>query len=132
MKRLISFVKHFSKAPNLAIFDETTSIYVVANPVGIAAILTQKSRNNEPTQTISYASRALTPVEQRYSQTEREALAVVWACEHFTYTFTVNLSLCIQIISRLISLFGNPNSKPPAGIKRVLFDCNRTVQTLCT
>ena len=32
---------------------------------------------------VIYASRALTNVETRYSQTEREALGVVWACEHF-------------------------------------------------
>jgi hypothetical protein len=30
-----------------------------------------------------YASWALSDVEGRYSQTEREALAVVWACEHY-------------------------------------------------
>ena len=32
---------------------------------------------------MSYGSRALSPTEQRYSQTEREALACVWGCEHF-------------------------------------------------
>ena len=32
---------------------------------------------------IAYASKALSPVEQCYSQTERNALVVVWASEHF-------------------------------------------------
>ena len=32
---------------------------------------------------ISYASRALSDVEHRYSQTEREMVGVVWAAEHF-------------------------------------------------
>ena len=52
-------------------------ILVDASPVGLGAIISQ---NQQP---IAYASRALTDVESRYSQTEREALAIVWACEHF-------------------------------------------------
>lgn len=32
---------------------------------------------------VAYASKSLTAVEQRYSQTEQEALAVAWGCNHF-------------------------------------------------
>ena len=53
-------------------------IFVDASPVGLAAVLTQEDKP------VAYASRSLSDVEQRYSQTEREALAVVWACEHFS------------------------------------------------
>ena len=48
-----------------------------ASPVGIAALLVQEGR------VVIYGSRAFTNVETRYSHTGREALAVVWACEHF-------------------------------------------------
>ena len=57
--------------------SKETTIHVDASPVGISAILSQDNR------VVMYASRALTDVEQRYSQTDREALAVVWACEYF-------------------------------------------------
>lgn len=68
-----------SENATTAYFDphNETTIYVDASPVGLAGILTQDDR------VIMYASRSLTAVESRYSQTEREALAVVWACEHY-------------------------------------------------
>ena len=60
-------------------FDPTMSIdiYVDASPVGLCAILTQNDK------VLAYGSRALKDVETRYSQTEREMLAVVWAAEHY-------------------------------------------------
>ena len=50
---------------------------VDASPTGLGAILTQDGK------IVSYASKALTDVERRYSQTEREMLATVWGIEHF-------------------------------------------------
>jgi hypothetical protein len=63
----------------MAYFDpnKSTRVIVDASPVGLAALLTQNNK------IVSYASRALTSVEQRYSQTEREMLAVVYGVEHF-------------------------------------------------
>ena len=60
-----------------------TEVIVDASPHGVGAILTQRDTDEEENHVVAYASRALTDVETRYSQTEREALAVVWACEHF-------------------------------------------------
>ena len=56
-----------------AYFDMHKDIEIVvdANPVGLTALLVEEGR------VVIYVSRALTNVETRYSQTEREALAVV-------------------------------------------------------
>ncbi|KAK7099318.1 hypothetical protein V1264_003469 [Littorina saxatilis] len=68
-----------TNAKVMSYFDQRkpTKILVDASPVGLGAILTQEGK------IICYASRALTPTEQRYSQTDREMLAVVYGVEHF-------------------------------------------------
>ena len=55
----------------MAYFDphKNTVLFVDASPVGLGAMLTQRGK------LISYASKALSSVERRYSQIEREALA---------------------------------------------------------
>ena len=63
----------------LQYFDTSkeTELIVDASPVGLGAMLCQENK------VVEYASCSLSPTESRYSQTEREALAIVWACEHF-------------------------------------------------
>ena len=107
------------KAPVTAYFDpvKDTELAVDASPVGLAAILSQKDQETETTHIITYASRSLTETEQRYSQTEREALAIVWACEHHLYIYGKPLTVYTDH-KPLVSIFGNPSSKPPPRIER--------------
>jgi len=47
-----------------------------------AAIFQQVDGTWKP---VAYASRSLSPTEKRYAQIEKEALAICWACEKFSY-----------------------------------------------
>ena len=68
--------------PVMAYFDmeKATQLCVDASPFGLSAILMQKEKHSNDNR---FGSRSLTKVEQKYSQTEREALAIVWGVEHF-------------------------------------------------
>ena len=49
---------------------------------------------NGESRTICYASRSLSDVERRYSQREKEALALLWACERFhMYIYGIDFEL---------------------------------------
>ena len=63
----------------MSYFDprKETKILVDESPVGLGGLLAQDGK------IICYASRALSEIERRYSQTEREIHAAVWALEHF-------------------------------------------------
>ena len=58
-----------------------THIIADGSPKGLGAILVQ--RQDDLWRVISYVSRNLTSVKRRYSQTEKEALALIWACKRF-------------------------------------------------
>lgn len=82
------------KISSLDFFDQqrATTLYVDASPCGLGAVLTQsgdKSEEehiaNQGRRIICCASRALTPVERRYPQQHREALAIVWGIEKFKF-----------------------------------------------
>ena len=103
----------------LGYFDinKETVVYVDGSPVGVGAVLTQKDKqgNIKP---IYYASRSLSPVESRYSQLEREALAVHWAIKRFhLYLFGKNFTV-VSDHKPLLPMFNKPSSKPPARIER--------------
>ena len=65
------------EAKTLAFFDLSaeTLLYTDASPVGLGCVLVQVQ--NGVNRVICYASKALTQVEKRYCQTEKEALAIV-------------------------------------------------------
>ena len=66
---------------------------------------------------ISYASRNLTDVERRYSQTEKEALALVWACERFNlYVYGRDFEL--ETDHKPLECIYKNTSKPSARIER--------------
>ena len=97
--------------------NKDTELIVDASPVGLGAVLTQVDHENK-VNVIAYASRALTPVEKRYSQTEKEALSIVWGCEHFhLYLYGSQFTL-ITDHKPLELIWSNPQSKLPARIER--------------
>ena len=109
-----------TSAPVMHYFDtkKETLLTVDASPVGISAILSQKDNGSDNSRVIAYASRALTPVEKRYSQTEKEALSIVWAVEHFhLYLYGSHFTL-ITDHKPLEVIYGSVSSKPSARIER--------------
>ncbi|GFN82395.1 hypothetical protein PoB_000890100 [Plakobranchus ocellatus] len=94
-----------------------TQVYVDASSVGISAIFTQT--DEEKPQIVQISSRSLTKTEQRYFQTERKALTVTWACEHFhIYLFGAPRFTVYTDHKPLMSLFGSPKIQLPARIER--------------
>ncbi len=106
----------------MAYFDINKHKQVItdASPYGISAILSQ-ALTPEATdhKIVAYVSRSLTPVEQRYSQTEREALGLVWGieCLHLFLYGAGNFDVFTDH-KALETIFNNPVSKPPAPIER--------------
>lgn len=71
-----------SVVPMLSYFTLTdrTKLIADASPVALGAVLVQLDKDKIP-RIISFASKSLSEVEKRYSQTEKESLALVWAVE---------------------------------------------------
>ena len=67
----------------LALYDPNreTTVSADASTYGLGAVLRQ--RTNGTLRPVAYASRPMTPTEQRYSQIENEALATTWSLERF-------------------------------------------------
>ena len=65
-------------------FTKKFYLYIDASDAKLGAVLSQKDDENRE-QVIAYASVSLKPAEKRYSTTEKEALAAVWAVKHFRH-----------------------------------------------
>lgn len=95
--------------------NDRTQLYADASPVGLGAVLIQF--NDAGPRVISYASKSLSDTEKRYCQTEKEALALVWAVERFHfYLFGRTFELITD--HKALEVIFSPNSKPCARIER--------------
>lgn len=107
-----------SKVRSLGYYNpqDRTQVIADASPVGLGAILIQ--HNSKGPRIIAYGNKSLTDCEKRYCQTEKEALALVWAVEHFNiYLYGKNGFELISDHKPLEVIFG-PKSKPCARIER--------------
>ena len=103
-------------------FDPTRHSTVVCygSPVGIASALYQTDDNGEM-RLICFVSRALTAVEQRYSQTCREATSVVYEYERL-HQYLCNSDFTVLSDHLLLkTIFGNQSTKFPVRLERLCF-----------
>ena len=113
----VELKKRLSNSETLGYFDKDalTQAIADASPVGLGAVLTQMSKDGP--RIISYASRSLTGTETRYSQTEKEALALIWACEKFhPYIYGVPFELITD--HKPLEVIYGPRYKPYARSER--------------
>lgn len=111
--------KLLSAETNLGYFDPDlrTIVMADASPVGLGAVLLQEKGSS--IRTICYINRSLSAVERRYSQTEKEALALVFAVERLKYYLIGRQFDLITDHKPLEVIFGK-RSKPCARIERWL------------
>lgn len=94
---------------------DKTRVIADASSFGFGAVLLQ-FKNNVP-RVITYASKSLTDTERRYCQTEKEALALVWAVERFNiYLYGKHFQLVTD--HKPLQAIFTPTSKPCARIER--------------
>ena len=80
---------------------------------------------------VSFASRAMTDTETRYSQIEKEMLAVVFACSRFQDYIIGNRQVTVETDHQpLVSIFRKPLNSAPARLQRMLLQLQRYDLTL--
>ena len=97
--------------------DAYTEVVADASPVGLGAVIFQQ-QSDGTLRPISYASRALTSVERRYSQIERESLAILFAIQRFrNYLYGIKFDV-ITDHKPLVTMFSVFNKQLPPRIER--------------
>ena len=120
-----------TRAPVMAYHRQgsTTRFTTNSSPVAVGAILEQKQQDRTY-RPIYYASQKLSKVEARYSQFEREALAVRWACEK-VYLCLYGIKFEIRTDHKPLVTVLSAKSKPPsARIERWLLYLQQFQYTL--
>ena len=99
-----------ASTPTLAHYDATrqTKLSSDASSHGFGAVLMQL-QDDGAWRPVAYASRAMSPTEQRYTQIEKEALGITWASERFA-DYLIGLEFHIETDHKpLVPLLGSRN-----------------------
>ena len=122
--------RRLANSETLGYFDKNAKTKVIsdASPVGLGAVLVQDQGGE--LRVISYASRTLSKIERKYSQTEKEALGIVWACERFhMYLFGQEFELLTD--HKPLEFIFSPKSKPCAHVERWVLRLQQYNYTVC-
>lgn len=111
IKRLVSKESHLKYFQ----VERKTRLVTDASPFGLGAILMQQY--GDVWMPITYASKGLTPNEQKFGQTEKEALGIVWAVERFHF-YLYGIRFQILTDCKVLKLLFGPKSDPSARIQR--------------
>ena len=119
-KHFHNLKKSLVNLTTLSYFDpqRRTRLVADASPVALGAVLLQFDPEENP-KIISFASKILSDVERRYSQTEKESFTLVWSLERF-YFYLAGIKFELETDHKPLKAIFNPTSKPPARIERWL------------
>lgn len=130
----------FNKLKSCITSEDTMVFYSVNRPTvlrteasfneGLSAGLFQET--GKGLQPVAYISRTMTDAEKRYSQTEKDALAIKWAKNRLSmYLKGAPRFKIVTSHKPLLTLFNKPTSKPPPRIERWIMDMQDTDFELC-
>lgn len=127
-EKAFSELKHMlTHSPVLQYFDAKKPVVVQcdASGTGIGACLMQEGKP------VEYASRALTPSEQKWAQIEKEALAVLFGLERFDQ-YTYGRSITIENDHKpLASILKKPLNMAPKRLQDIMIRMHRYDITFC-
>ena len=108
--------KYLTESPPLKYYsvNDEVNIQCDASDTGLGAVLLQRGRPVCP------ASRALTDVESRYAQIEKELLAIVWSCHKFhQYIYGREIVHVESDHEPLKAVFKKPIHQSPRRLQRI-------------
>ena len=120
-KAFVRVKQLLQSTPVLQFFDrdKPVKLSVDASSFGLGGVLLQ---NNKP---VAYTSATLTDAQTRYSQIEKELLAVVHACEHFHY-YVYGMDIVIETDHKpLLGLIHKPFEMITPRLQRLLLRLQR-------
>ena len=102
-------------APVLQYYDvkKETTIECDSSEHGLGAVITQEGKP------VAYASRTLTSTERNYAQIEKEALAIVFACERFEQYIMGKETTVLSDHKPLMNIFAKPILTSPKRLQRM-------------